>query len=156
MAQQSDFTPEEWKALGAAPLMAGLYVSLSQASGLVGLAKESFAVVKEVVGATASPNELVKAIAEGVRTGGRPELPSMPRDKAQAQETLLDGVKKAVAAVGKSQADAEAYGQWVFAAAQKAAEAAKEGGFFGIGGTAVTDAEKAALATLKTVLGVKA
>jgi hypothetical protein len=69
---------------------------------------------------------------------------------------LLDGVKKAMAAVSKSQGDAEAYGQWVFAAAQKAAEAAKEGGFFGIGGTAVTDAEKAALATLKTVLGVKA
>jgi len=52
--------------------------------------------------------------------------------------------------------DIEAYGQWVFTAAQKAAEAAKEGGFFGIGGTAVSDAEKAALATLTTVLGVKA
>jgi hypothetical protein len=52
--------------------------------------------------------------------------------------------------------DIEAYGQWVFTAAQKAAEAAREGGFCGIGGTAVSDAEKAALATLKTVLGVKA
>ena len=68
----------------------------------------------------------------------------------------LAAICRSMAAVGKSQADAEAYGQWVFAAAQKAAEAAKEGGFFGIGGTAVTDAEKAALATLKTVLGVKA
>jgi hypothetical protein len=156
MAKQSDFTAEEWKTLGAAPLMAGLYVSLSQASGLVGLAKESFAVVKEVVGATDSPNDLVKAIAEGVRSGGRPEMPSMPRDKEQAQQVLLDGLKKAMAAAGKSPADAAAYGQWVFAAAQKAAEAAKEGGFLGIGGTAVTEAEKAALDTLKSLLGVKA
>jgi hypothetical protein len=40
MAKQSDFTPDEWKTLAAGPLMAGLYVSLSQASGPIGLAKE--------------------------------------------------------------------------------------------------------------------
>jgi hypothetical protein len=113
------------------------------------------AVVKEIVGATGSSNELVAALAQQVKASGPRDMPDIPADREKARGELLSGVKKAMAAAGKSGADSEAYGQWVYAAAQKAAEAAKEGGFLGFGGTVVSEAETAALAELKTALGVK-
>jgi hypothetical protein len=155
MASKTDFTPEEWKALAAGPLLAGMYVSLAQPSWPVGVVKEGMAVVKEIIGATGSSNELVAALAQQVRASGPRDMPDVPADREKARGELLSGVKKAMAAAGKSAADGEAYGQWVYAAAQKAAEAAKEGGFLGFGGTVVSEAETAALAELKTALGVK-
>ncbi len=156
MATQSDFTPEEWKSLIAGPMAAGMYVSLSQLSGPIGLVEESYAVAKEVLRATHSPNELVRAVAEAARTSGRHVLPAMPGDRQKARGLLLDSVRSAKAAVGgKAPGDAEAYGAWLYAVAEKTAAAAKEGGFLGIGGTAVTDAEKAALVELATALDVK-
>lgn len=155
MARQSDFTPEEWKGLTAGPMAAGMYVALSQLSGPVGLVEESYAIAKEVLRATHSPNELVKEVGEAARTSGRHALPEMPGDRQKARALLLDGVRSATAALaGKAPGDAEAYGQWVYAVAQKTAAAAKEGGFLGFGGTAVTDAEKAALVELASVLKV--
>ena len=47
----------------------------------------------------------------------------------------------------KAPEDAEAFKGWLRQVAQKAAEAANEGGFKGIGGVTVSDAEKAILAT---------
>ena len=44
--------------------------------------------------------------------------------------------------------------QWLAKVAQATAEAAKEGGFLGFGGTLVSDQEKAALATVNSVLGL--
>jgi hypothetical protein len=155
MANQSDFTPEEWKALETAPMMAGMYVTLSQLSGPIGLVEESYAIAKEITVGTSSPNELVKAIADGIKTGGKPKLPDMPGDREKARGLLLDGVRQAMAALGKAPADADAYGGWVYAVAQRAAHAAKEGGFLGIGGTPVSGAETAALNELAAALGVR-
>ena len=54
----------------------------------------------------------------------------------------------------KAPADAEAYKQWVYQSAQNSANAASEGGFFGIGGERVTAAETAALKEIATALGI--
>jgi hypothetical protein len=43
---------------------------------------------------------------------------------------------------------------WLAKVAQATAEAAKEGGFLGFGGTSVSDQEKAALAMFNTALGL--
>ncbi len=153
MATQSDFTAEEWKTLTAGPMAAGMYVMLSQTSGPIGLAEEGYAIAKEVLRATQSPNELVKAVAAADREAARHRLPEMPGDRQQARALLLDDVRGAMAALGaKSPADAEAYGQWLYAVAEKTAAAAKEGGVLGFGGTPVSEAEKAALVELAAVL----
>ena len=55
----------------------------------------------------------------------------------------------------KSPADAQEFRTWLMSIARKAAEAAKEGGFLGIGGTQVSASEQAALAQLGTALGVR-
>src|SRR6185503_9028933 len=63
MSKQTDYTPEEWKTISAAPVLAGLLVSVSDMSGPIGLTKEAFAVVKGVTESSASTsNELIKTL----------------------------------------------------------------------------------------------
>ena len=156
MSKQTDYTPEEWKTITAAPLMAGLLVSVSDLSGPIGLVKEGLSVARAVSETPSTANELIKVLAEGIKTqGGRPEMPELPRDQAGARAALIDGCKQAAAAVAqKSPSEAEEYKRWLVSLAQKTAEAAKEGGFLGIGGTRVSTAESTALTELAAALGV--
>jgi len=82
----------------------------------------------------------------------------MPRgDRTQMKNALVDAIKTAVATVAaRSQSEAEAYKTWLLSVASKVSQAAKEGGFFGIGGTAVSSDEQAALKQLADVLGMSA
>jgi hypothetical protein len=50
--------------------------------------------------------------------------------------------------------EAEGYKRWLLTVAQRVAEAAKEGGFLGIGGVRVSEAEQATLAEIAGALGV--
>jgi xylose isomerase len=55
---------------------------------------------------------------------------------------------------GATGEDIDAYKQLIYNAALKTAEAAKEGGFMGIGGTRVSAKEQAALDEIKAALGI--
>ena len=159
MSKQTDYTPEEWKTISAAPVMAGLLVTVSDLSGPIGTAKEVIAVVRGVVDAAAgTANELIKAVAEGIKAlGGKPDMPDLPGDRAAVRTALIDGCKRALAIVSqKSPAEAEEYKQWLTSLAQKTAEASKEGGFLGFGGVQISDDEKAAVNELSSALSAKA
>lgn len=159
MSKQPDYTPEEWKTISSAPVLAGLLVSVSDLSGPIGMAQEAYSVVKTVTDtAASSSSELIKAVAEEIRTrGGKPDLPSMPQDRAAVSAMLIDRCRQAVDLVAKkSPAEADEYKRWVVSLAQKTAEAAKEGGFLGIGGTAVSDEESSAVENLASALGMSA
>ena len=158
MATQRDFTAEEWKSISAAPLMAGLVVTMADVGGPVGVAKEAVAVSKAIIeSATGSAGELVKTLAEAFKSGARPEMPSVPKDRAQAQNAFVAACSKAAAMVAaKSPAEAQEFRAWLVTIARKAADAAKEGGFLGIGGTQVSKSEQDALASLTSALGVTA
>jgi hypothetical protein len=110
--------------------------------------------VRESAGS--SPSELIKALAEGIGAqGSRPELPELPKSQEAARTALIDACKQAAAMVAqKSPAEAEEYKRWLVLMAQRTAEAAKEGGFLGIGGTRVSEGETTALKELATALGV--
>jgi hypothetical protein len=53
----------------------------------------------------------------------------------------------------KAPGDAAVFKAWLRSISQKVAEAATEGGFMGIGGVQVSDAEKATLADISRALG---
>ena len=53
----------------------------------------------------------------------------------------------------KAPGDAAAFKGWLRSISQKVAEASAEGGFLGIGGVQVSDAEKATLADIAKALG---
>ena len=69
----------------------------------------------------------------------------------------MDRCSQAVALVAaKSPAEAQEFKLWLMSIARKAADAAKEGGFLGFGGTQVSEREQAALTQLEHALGVGA
>jgi hypothetical protein len=63
----------------------------------------------------------------------------------QAVRVLVDG---------KAGADADGFKRWLTGLAGRVAEASKEGGFLGIGGTPVSDNETTALSDIGRALGV--
>jgi hypothetical protein len=160
MSTQTDYNAQEWKAIVTAPTAAGLYITLADASGLMGIAKEALAVGRAITdSATSGAPDVVKSLAESVKgAGGRPELPDVPKgDRAQMKATLIGAIKNAVTAVeAKSPVEATAYKSWLVSVASNVAHASKEGGFLGIGGTLVSKEEKEALKSLADALGVAA
>jgi hypothetical protein len=161
MSKKDDYTAEEWKSITAAPFLAGLYVTMADPSGLVGVAKEAMAIGRVISDSRAGhASEVVMSLAESLEAGGfsaRPQLPDIPRhDLGAARAAMVEHLDKAITTIAaKSPVEADAFRVWLMTAARKAAEAAKEGGFLGFGGTLVSDQEQAAMTELAAKLGVK-
>jgi hypothetical protein len=158
MANVKDFSADEWKTVSAAPFMAGLIVTMSDLSGPVGVTKEAVAVGKLITESGAkSSSELIRSLAESFKGGTRPEMPDVPKERDQARTSLVNSCALAVAAVAaKAPLEVQEFKTWLMSIARGAAEAAKEGGFLGFGGTQVSESEQRALSQLGTALGVKA
>lgn len=157
MSQQTDYTPEEWKLIVTAPLMAGTIATLSDMGGPVGLVKEAFAVAKAAAAsAQSTSNELIRSVVESMKAReGKPEMPQGAKTAAEARTALIGVCRRALDTVArKSPTDAAEYGRWMVSLARTATEAAKEGGFLGMGGTLVSPAESAAVSELASALGV--
>ena len=88
---------------------------------------------------------LARERVQGIFTGAQPsDLIRRAVGELRSVASLLDT---------KAPEDASAFKSWLQEIAQKAAEAATEGGFLGFGGVAVSDAEKATLAQISAALG---
>lgn len=162
MTTKADFTAQEWETLLEGPVNAGLYISLASPS-LAGSISESMAVAKTIVAAAqqGTTDELLGAILSDLQNResaklAQPEFHSRKPD--ELKQEVLNGVSGAVALLNAKATPAEAQGvrEWLYEVAVNAANASKEGGFLGIGGVRVSDAEKAALQELAGVLGVDA
>ena len=162
MAKKADFTLEEWQQILSLPQVASLYLALASPSNPLGLVQEMIASTKGVVETlkASSGNELIDAVAADIREKAekreRMEPPLKPGNDLNEMKTQCLRACREVAALlaQKAPADAEGYKQWVYQAAQNSANAAKEGGFFGIGGESVSEAETAALQEIAGALGV--
>jgi hypothetical protein len=162
MTTKTDFTPAEWEALRNAPHIAAVAVAAAGASGL-GTFKESFAAMEGVMQAQKSDNAFLRELSsrEEAMAGqqflrsqmslGMKPQELMDKLSGLANETLGTAVR---ALHAKSPADAKAYSDWVGGIAQKVAEAATEGGFFGFGGERVSAAETAMIDKLKAAMNV--
>jgi hypothetical protein len=160
MSTKADYSAEEWKAISGAPVAAGLFITLSDASGPLGIAKEAMAVGRAITeSAESNSPDIVKAVAASVKeNGGRPELPDVPRGtREQTKEALIALLRSAAGAIdAKSPAEGAAFRTWLASVATNVARASKEGGFLGFGGTVVSSDEQQALDQLAGVLGVRA
>lgn len=160
MATKADFTPEEWQSILQAPMAIGALITLS--SPAMGDAiKESMAVAAAIAKTAQGEggNALLTALAaeytdRETAKAAQPDLTS--RDPAEVKAQLLGVVTAAGAALG-SKGEAEDMAQvkaWFYSLGETAANAAKEGDFMGIGGQRVNAAEEAALADIKSALGL--
>jgi hypothetical protein len=146
-----DFTVDEWSRIVRAPLVAGMAVALADPGSAVETAKETLAALETARNAP-SPQELLTEVASEVRAmtqrnesplGGYRPAP----DGGPAGDQVLAELRavQAVVAGKASPGEVTAFARWLVAAAEAAAQAAKEGGFLGIGGQQVSDREKAML-----------
>jgi hypothetical protein len=158
MSTKADFSKEEWDVLVKSPAMAALAVMAASPNGPIGAVKEMFAMGKGLwAGAEGTTNALIGSLIADLKAGARPAMPpERPRDLAQAKAQAVAACREvAVLLDRKSPAEAEGFKRWLLRSAEGVAEAAKEGGVFGIGGVRVSEAEKTALAEVAQALGVK-
>ena len=166
MADKSSFTPDEWKVLLEGVMMAGLAITAAEPSGLFGLLKESFAAGSELVAAkmNAGANPLVKAVVADIETAqgraiAREGVSEQLKGKkpAEIKARCIETLRQVAAIVdAKAPGDAGAFKAWLRQISQHVAEAAKEGGFLGIGGVPVSEGEKATLTEISSALKLAA
>ena len=166
MANKQNFTPDEWSKILQSTMLAGMAVTAAEPSGLWGALKEAFASSSALAAAksNASSNDLIKAVvAEFETKEGRASMQEGLRQKltgakpADAVQRSLANLKEVSTILdAKAPQEAPAFKAWLQTISQNVAEASSEGGFLGIGGVQVSDAEKATLAEISKALGTTA
>ena len=151
MTTKADFNAEEWSTIVDGPLYAGMRVIGADRGGTL---RESVAMgrvyqqARERHGESALLDELVKSPAavdaDQLRAAGN-DLGALTSDHLHRAISVLSA---------KATSDeVDAYKRFVMTVAQAVAEAHKEGGFLGIGGKQISDAENKALDEISTALG---
>ena len=166
MANKQSFTPEEWTKILESTMLAGMAVTAAEPSGLWGVMKEGFASSSALAQAKSDTGstELVKAVVAEYQTSeGRTAVQEALRKRfagakpGDAVQRSLDNLREVSAILAaKAPGDAPAFKVWLSSISQKVAEASSEGGFLGIGGVQVSDAEKATLGDIAKALGTSA
>jgi hypothetical protein len=160
MTTKADFTEDEWATLVRSPVVAGLAITIADPGGPIEVVKETSAVLKFVISSTGEErDDLVAELAGDVRALAEkrqnPVGDFKPRG-ALAGKEIVDEISRAneVVSAKASPAEAEAFRAWILECAQRAAEAAKEGGFMGFHAERVSEGEKQMLDQLRSALGI--
>ena len=156
MSTKSDFTEEEWNRVRRAPLVAGLAVSLADPGGPIEAAKESMATLKNATNPPSREQLLAEVALDIQQMAQHRENPIKGFKPAGPNpgEGVLDELRGVVAIVA-AKASAEervAFGTWLVAAAQAAADAAKDGGFMGFHAVRVSEREQAMIDSVKAAV----
>jgi hypothetical protein len=163
MTSKADFTEEEWTRLKRAPFVAGMAISLADPGGPIEAVKETSATLKTVLraGEEGGRGELVDEIAREVSEDARQRKSPLagwkPSKGANAGVEILDelGEVNRLVSDKATPEDAAAVRDWLMAAAQAAADAAKEGGFMGFRAERVSEGEQRMLNSLGEVLSAR-
>jgi hypothetical protein len=156
------YTSEELSAISQAPMAIGMAVAMAD-MGIVSTAIEAVALTKEIVGAAKKypSNSIVQAaFSETALTSKDIDRKKMDVKAEDVQSgaivtKAIATVDVAVAAIGAKATPAEVteFKQFVYACAEAVANAAGSG-LFGSGSPKVSPEEAAALAKIKTALGI--
>ena len=152
MTRKAEFNAEEWSLVLEGPPTAGMIVITAQKGGTI---RESISMAKTYTEAREeyAGTELLDEVL-----AARPELdPNRYRSPEEAHDQGLQRIRDAVALLEVKAApeEVEGYKRFTLEVAERAAVAHKEGGFLGIGGEEVSEAERAALDELAATLGVE-
>jgi hypothetical protein len=132
-------------------MVAGMAISLADPGGPIEAAKESMASMKSATNPP-SREQLLAEVALEVQAMTQQRQNPLSGYKPTAQgsppgEQILDELRavQAIVAAKAAPDEAAAFGRWLVASAQGAADAAKEGGFMGFGAEQVSEREQAML-----------
>jgi hypothetical protein len=151
MSIKDKFTPDEWKSLLKAPMLAAYAVAGAAPSKQDDFIREMAAVADGVVeGEQRAPKDslLGAVIADIVAQAedeqrGQTERLSLEEVKSRALATCATVAAMLETKVGAE--EAYEYKRWVLVVAEKVAGAAKEGGLFGFGGEQISGTEIATI-----------
>ena len=158
MTTKADFTAEEGARLGRAPLVAGMAITLADPGGPIETLRESSAALQTALEAAQSGkyDEFVQAVAadfaDKARHRQNPMAGFKPKGRDAGEEVLTE-----LRAVNRLLVDKltpeerEQFREWLKSAAQRAATAAKEGGFLGFRAELVSEREQQMLDRLAEV-----
>jgi len=147
---KSAFTEDEWSRILRAPMVAGLAISVADPGGPIEAAKESMAAIRSTINPPSREQLLtevaleVQAMTQQRRNPLKGYKPTTDRSPGDQVIEELQAVQQMVAAKATPE-EATAFGGWLIAAAQAAAEAAKDGGFMGFKAQQVSEREQAML-----------
>jgi hypothetical protein len=159
MSSKADFTDSEWETLRRAPMVAGMGITFADPGGPIEVLKETSAVLKFVTAESAAREDLVGEVARDVRALAQQRKNPLgdfkPRG-ALAGKEIVDEISRAneIVSAKASPEEADAFRAWIMECAQRAADAAKEGGFMGFRAERVSQGEQDMLAQLRSALGV--
>jgi len=172
MSLEDRFTQDEIFLLTITPTQIGTVMAFAEGSGL-GTIKEMFASSKAYIGGLKEypDNEIITNILPSVtsikdamsksgdvRKKAVSRLKDLGIDSTEKLRDQLIADSKEVSRILAEKAkpeEAREYKEWAMDIAGKVANAAKEGGFLGIGGTRISDGEKEAFAQIADALGVQ-
>jgi hypothetical protein len=151
MTRKADFNAEEWSTVVDGPLYAGMRVASADRGGTLreGLAMgRVYQDARSRQGASELLDEFVKSPptidADRLRNAGG-DIGAVASERLRAAIGIVDA--KA------TPAEVDDYKRFVMTVAQAVASAHKEGGFLGIGGKEISDAENQALDEISAALG---
>jgi hypothetical protein len=151
MTARADFNAEEWATIVDAPVYAGLRLIAASRGGTV---RETLAMGRVYQDARGQHGES-QLLDDLVK--GPPSIDADQLREAQGNVATLASQKlrEAIEILGAkaTSAETDSYKKFVMTVAQAVAGAHKEGGFLGIGGQQISDAENQALDEISTALG---
>lgn len=156
MSQMSDYTSDEVKTLARAPLVVGMMVVSASLSGPLGIVKELLAVLQSTEDASkqAPESSVLRSLFSPESMKAQNE--QMAREKQQAMDKAMqkEKIRQAIGILSsKGEAsEVEAYKAMLIQAAEKTADASKEGSFLGIGGKRVSEEERALIEELRSLV----
>jgi hypothetical protein len=160
MTTKSDFTEDEWATLVRSPMVAGMALTIADPGGPIEVVKETSAVLKFATGSSSEQrDDLVGEVARDMRglaeQRKNPLGDFKPRGTMAANE-IVDELSRAneIVSAKATPEEADAFRAWIMECAQRAAEAAKEGGFMGFHAERVSQGEKDMLARIGSALGM--
>jgi hypothetical protein len=147
---KSDFPEEEWTRIVRAPFVAGLAISLADPGGPIEAAKETMATLKSATNPP-SREELLADVALEIQAltqqRNNPLKGYKPTKEGAPGKQVLEELRsvQAMVAARATPEETAAFGSWLLATAQAAADAAKDGGFMGFGAKQVSEGEQGML-----------
>jgi hypothetical protein len=151
MTRKADFNAEEWSTVVDGPLYAGLHVIAASRGGTL---RETMAMGRVYQEARARHGES-ELLDELIKSPPSIDAESLREVQGNIGELASQQLRQAIRILEAkaTPAETDSYKKFVMTVAQAAAGAHKEGGFLGIGGKEISDAENQALDEISIALG---
>ncbi|HEY8447761.1 MAG TPA: hypothetical protein VIL01_11715 [Thermomicrobiales bacterium] len=162
MTSRDDFTPVEWALLTELPVRIVAASVQAEPTGEISTIKELVTGLTSLSegAAVSRDNALLQAVFDAYKQDGLGEQQALELSEQGIARLIPDTIERCrqvseILAAKAEPDEAEEFKRWLYSTAERIASAASTGGFLGIGGQRISDAEADFLAQLAEALGIE-